>query len=378
MKKLLLLLCLCATFAQAQNADQNNIQNTISRYKAALLLRSVDTFWVYSPAWGSGPPVLMVAVGDTSCSIAGIKYLYWQEKGEFYRQRFESCVAQKKDCWTNVLPVVKIQKSAFSKTLNAAFATIKTDKMQAPEYDLGNNESSMMDFDDDFWYSFEFHLKDSIYKKSFSAEYISEEHKYYKDFIKDKDTTIINKYYYPNQNTILYKLMDWDLSATHPTTALLARGVDTFWVYSNHRCETQYPNDNRNISITNQLYFIEKGVFYRQSFEYYGEVYEKDNIKNISPAKAVKPSELSEEIKKRLSEMMTAEISHNVDLNSAPYSPEDYCDYDFEFYIKGKTHRTSFYRTYITRDTNKENVRKNENSILLKLVEWDRLNAKND
>jgi hypothetical protein len=90
MKKLLLLLCFCATFAQAQNADQNNIENTINRYKAALLQRGVDTFWVYQPTiWDAKIMLMSKRVGDTSCSIAVVKYLYWQEKSECRHRTYD-------------------------------------------------------------------------------------------------------------------------------------------------------------------------------------------------------------------------------------------------------------------------------------------------
>jgi hypothetical protein len=396
MKKLLLLLCFCATFAQAQNTDQNNIENTMNRYKAALLLRSVDTFWVYSPAWGDKIVPMLKSIGDTSCSVAEVKYLYWQEKDEFYRQRFEvymsvydwqeappaegefrakgvkGYTSKEKICSINVVPAVKIPKSAFSKTLNAAFATIQTDEIRDPEYDYSKNGSYIQG--GIFKGNFEFHLKDSIYKKTFSDAPLNGEKEYY---IEGKDT-IHNKHYYTNQKTILYKLIDWDLASLHPSSVLSGRGIDTFWVYTIH-CNLNGKPSAAPDEIK-QLYFIEKGVFYRQSFEYYGG--EMDSKVNILPAKAIKQSALSSEIKGRISEMMTAKIPYR-GINE-PLLPhhngitEGICAYYFEFYINGKKQETSFYREQVFADKNKENVRKNENSILIKLVKWDRLNAKNE
>jgi hypothetical protein len=399
MKKLLLLLCFCATFAQAQNADQNNIENTINRYKAALLQRGVDTFWVYQPITLGGKMISAGRrVGDTSCSVAEVKYLYWQEKSEFYRQRFgvymsaydwqetapaegefrakgvKAYTSKEKFCRINVMPAVKIPKSAFSKTLNAAFATIQTDEIRDPEYDFSKNGSYIQVQGGILKGSFEFHLKDSIYKKTFSDAPLNGEKKYY---IEGKDT-IHNKHYYTNQNTILYKLVDWDLAPLDPISVLSGRGIDTFWVYTN-RCDINGKPSAAPDEIK-QLYFIEKGVFYRQSFEYYGG--KMDNKVNILPAKAIKSSTLSAEIKGRVSEMMTAKIPYRgINEPKLPHHngiTEGICAYYFEFYINGKKQETSFYREQVFADKNKENVRKNENSILIKLVKWDRLNAKND
>ncbi len=263
MKKIIILLCLAATFAQAQeDVNQNDIKATLDRYKTVLLKRGVDTFWVYEPAW-SKPALLMVLDDDTSYTIAAVKYLYWQEKSEFYRQRFESCAALRKTNWTNVSNVVKIPKSAFSKTINSAFSTIAKTQIYPPEYnDLANNSSTIVDFEDITFSTFEFHLKDSVYKKCFSDVYLSEEYKY--------NDSQLNEHYYPNHKTILYKLIDWDLSDKFPKSTLLERGVDTFWIYTNSCKDTKIVSGDEREITTKQLYFIEKGVLYRQSFEYDG------------------------------------------------------------------------------------------------------------